>query len=186
VRADQVRIDRACEWCARPHGKPRLANVPAPCIQWSVSHAGERIGVAFAFGTLVGLDVEERNPGVSIEEMAPHVLSPREQGSFAAIPSERRLAAFFTYWTRKEAVVKATGRGLTIQPETFEVSEPEAEPRLLTSPWEPGLAGRVSMHDLPVDAGYAACVALIGDCSRVVIRDGSALIQEWCQGRQGG
>src|SRR5204863_7529437 len=86
---DQIRIDRACEWCAKPHGKPRLANAPARCIQWSVSHAGERVGVAFVFGTLVGLDVEECKPDLSIDEMAPHVLTPRELDIFGAIPGDR-------------------------------------------------------------------------------------------------
>ena len=184
---DQIAIDRACEWCARPHGKPRLANAPAPRIEWSVSHSGERVGVAFTFGVPVGLDVEQCRPDVSIEELAPEVLTPPELGVFATIPSQRRVAAFFTYWTRKEAVAKATGRGLTLPLNTFEVSEPTTDARLVTSPWDSSLAASVTMHDLSLDAEYAACVALIGErserserseCSRVMTRDGSALLRQ--------
>jgi 4'-phosphopantetheinyl transferase len=175
-----VAVDRACAWCGAPHGKPRLLRTPSPSVEWSVSHSGERVVVGFALGMPVGLDTERLSPDLPIDQMASDVLTPRELGVLQALPAEWRIAAFVTYWARKEAVTKATGHGLTIPPNSFEVSEPDAAPRLLSAPWDPSLTERISMHDLNHGADSITSLAVIGDCQRVLTRDGSALIRQWC------
>ncbi|WP_214405138.1 4'-phosphopantetheinyl transferase family protein [Pseudonocardia lacus] len=95
----ELRFDRTCR-CGEQHGKPVLPGGPG----FSLTHAGDVVGVAVHSGP-VGLDVERARPLSDITAMAAHVRSPGE-----AVADE---AAFFTLWTRKEALLKATGEGLS-------------------------------------------------------------------------
>ncbi len=89
-------FDRTCR-CGAPHGKPTLAGGGPG---FSFSHAGAVVGVAVLDGGSVGLDVEPVRALPDLDSMARHVGAPAEP------------AAFFRAWTRKEALLKATGDGL--------------------------------------------------------------------------
>ena len=82
----------------------------------SLAHAGERALVAVA-AAATGVDVEHLGnlPADELEEMAAFCLSPRELAELAALPVEARHLAFLRLWTRKEAYLKACGRGLADQ-----------------------------------------------------------------------
>jgi 4'-phosphopantetheinyl transferase len=72
-----------------------------------------------------------------------------------------RAAGLLAYWTRKEAVVKATGEGLRVPLTDLHVSAPDQSPRLLAWYGRPELTGRLQLHALNPGPGYAACLALI-------------------------
>jgi 4'-phosphopantetheinyl transferase len=101
--AAALTFDRTCR-CGAAHGKPVLPGGPG----FSLSHAGELVGVAVRPGGAVGLDVEQVRDLADLPAMAAHVHSPSERARGAA-PDR---AAFFRTWTRKEALLKATGDGL--------------------------------------------------------------------------
>jgi 4'-phosphopantetheinyl transferase len=171
-----VRLSRTCERCCKPHGKPRLAP-PAPVpIELSVSHSGNRIAVAFAWARAVGVDVEQLRPGVPVDELVRHVLMPEEAEQLRSLEGAERTAGFLTYWTRKEAVVKALGHGLAVEPRSFSVSGPGEPPRLGFWPPQPLLPTELSLHDLSPDGGYVGSLAVVGSCRRLVERDGSTLV----------
>ena len=96
-------FDRTCR-CGAPHGKPVLQGGPG----FSLTHAGALVGVAVHPDGAVGLDVEQVRHLADLATMAAHVHSPAERAR-AASPDP---AAFFRTWTRKEALLKATGEGL--------------------------------------------------------------------------
>jgi 4'-phosphopantetheinyl transferase len=86
-----------------PDGKPSLQN--RGDLHFSIAHSGDLIVVAFA-GSAVGVDVElERE--IDARGLAKRFFSPRES---ASVEGDQRL--FFPLWTRREAAVKADGRGL--------------------------------------------------------------------------
>ncbi|TVT53604.1 4'-phosphopantetheinyl transferase superfamily protein [Amycolatopsis rhizosphaerae] len=102
-----VRFDATCDDCGKPHGKPRL-----PGTEFSISHSGDRIGLAVA-GAPVGLDVESDTRRAD-DSLISYALNETELQALAGLGSTERTAAFFRYWTRKEALMKATGKGLRI------------------------------------------------------------------------
>lgn len=151
-----------------PSGKPALASgdlgggSSEPCF--NVSHSGDWILVALAAGRPVGIDVELLRPDVACETIAARFFSPRERRDLASLPAERRVAAFFACWTRKEAFVKARGDGLSLPLDAFDVSlVPGAEPRLLATRPDPGEAASWRMAALHPGAGHAAAVVALGD-----------------------
>lgn len=103
--AARLAFDRTCR-CGAAHGKPVLPGGPG----FSLSHSGELVGVAVRPDGAVGLDVEQLRAVVDLPAMAAHTYSPAELARDRA-PTQ---AAFFRTWTRKEALLKATGDGLAL------------------------------------------------------------------------
>ena len=154
-----VRVDRACTTCGQPHGKPRL---PGTGVEVSVSHSGERVALACTLGAPVGIDVEEVSSGLDVALLAGAVLDASEAAHLATIDEGLRRHAFVTYWTRKEAIVKATGDGLRVPLPSVSVSPPERTPRLLGFEGRPELPGRVVMAQLWPGPDHIASLAVIG------------------------
>ena len=77
-------FDRTCR-CGAQHGKPVLANGPG----FSLSHAGDLVGVAVRPDGPVGLDVEQVRAVADLDALAGHVHSPVERA--ARRPRSRRV-----------------------------------------------------------------------------------------------
>jgi 4'-phosphopantetheinyl transferase len=159
VAPEQVKLDRTCPDCDRPHGRPRLVSGAGPAF--SVSHSGDLVGVAFATATGVGLDVEQVAPSRA-EGLADAVLSPTEREDFDRLEPARRGTDFFRYWVRKEAVLKATGEGLRVPLPDLTVSAAGQPPRLVEWAGRPDAPSRFTLYDLDGGPGHAASLAVIG------------------------
>ena len=152
------------------HGKPVLGPGGRPPIGFNVSHSGDRFAVAVAVGLEPGVDVERIRPRRSLDLLSRRFFSPSEQEAVAADPDP--LHAFHRVWTRKEAVIKADGRGVAIGLDRFDVTAAEP-PALLRARWEgaaPDEAARWSLHSLEAAPGYAAALAVRSPDSAVVVR----------------
>ncbi|MFI0447263.1 4'-phosphopantetheinyl transferase family protein [Actinomadura sp. 6N118] len=150
---EHVLIDRACDDCGKPHGRPVIEGGP----HVSVSHSGDRVAVAISPYGPLGVDVEEA--GRPTESIAGHLLAPAEKADAAAAGMSP--GTLVAYWTRKEAALKATGDGLRVALTHLHMSPPAEPPRLVAWEGKPDLPGRMAMHTLDPGPGYAACLALI-------------------------
>jgi 4'-phosphopantetheinyl transferase len=157
---EAVRLDRTCPTCGAPHGRPRLVD-PASSLRISVSHSGNRVVVAIADRGDVGVDVEASGTELDVDGLGTSVLTPAERAELDRSPADLREIGFLTYWTRKEAVLKATGDGLRVDPDRFTVSVPGEPPRILDWPERPDLPSRISLHTLDPGPGHVACLALL-------------------------
>ncbi|MGX2996431.1 4'-phosphopantetheinyl transferase family protein [Streptomyces sp. JNUCC 64] len=150
-----VPFDRKCRYCGGPHGKPR---VPGATTRFSLSHSGGLVGLALAEGAEPGIDVE-RISARRVGRLAPRVLSARELRDLEAVPSGERSAAYHTYWTRKEAILKAVGRGISSSLRGISVSGPDA-PAELTHGNGDFAPSDIAMSDLRPGPGYTAALAV--------------------------
>jgi 4'-phosphopantetheinyl transferase len=166
---DRLRVDRSCARCGRQHGKPWLP--AAPALHISVAHSGSCVVVAVARGTPIGVDVEavvELEPA-ELDLLVGATLAGEERGALAGSAGEDRAHGFTTYWTRKEAVLKATGEGLASPLEELVVSPPSAPPRVLRWRGHEALVGRLSLHPLHPPPGSIASLAVLGGPSTEVL-----------------
>ncbi|MFC4947212.1 4'-phosphopantetheinyl transferase family protein [Pseudonocardia sp. GCM10023141] len=159
-------FDRTCR-CGQQHGKPVL---PAPGSPgFSMSHAGDLVGLAVSPSGAVGIDVEQVRATTDLAGMAGHVYSPTE----LTRTSRADAGAFFTAWTRKEALLKATGDGLATPMTTITLGPGGVEA------WTGASApdGPVWLRDLQPAPGYPAAVAGFGATAPAIVEsDGNALL----------
>lgn len=109
-------------FCYGAYGKPHLADSQARIgLEFNLSHAANSAVYAFANRTQVGIDIEPLNKGLAWRQLAPIVFSAREQGKLAEFPEDEKTEAFLRGWTRKEALVKGCGVGLSLDLDAFDV-----------------------------------------------------------------
>jgi 4'-phosphopantetheinyl transferase len=105
------------------HGKPETHFFNASKIFFNVAHSKNMILIALGRQGALGVDVEYFDRLTDIMEVARCNFTEDETASLAAIVnSEVRTKTFYRYWTRKEAVAKADGRGLLLSLSSFDVS----------------------------------------------------------------
>jgi len=105
------------EWAFRTnrYGRPEIAGpAAAPPLRFNLSHTRGLIACIVAEGIEVGVDVEDRRRETHGPEIARRYFSAAEVAAFERFPEERQHAAFFEYWTLKEAYIKAVGVGLSL------------------------------------------------------------------------
>lgn len=157
----------SAEFVVNPWGKPAL---PGCGIEFSISHSGDAVWVALCRGIAVGIDVES---GESVDDplgMA-QVFHPAERDALGELPAEEATGAFLRCWTRKEAVIKALGEGLSRPLASFLVRTGEcAGGWLVEAPEGAGMGWTVA--DLPPLAGCRASVAAMAPGLTVTCRYG--------------
>lgn len=117
--------------------KPALRTKPE--IRFNLAHTRDLALYAFARGRDVGADLEEIRPALAADEIASRHFLPRELAAWRSSPISVRTEEFFYYWTCKEAYVKATGLGLWMPLQSFEVSLNEnGEGRILSGEVDAG------------------------------------------------
>jgi 4'-phosphopantetheinyl transferase len=104
------------------HGKPQLAGPPSDHVEFNLSHSGDVVLIAVARHRAVGIDVEGIRSIIDAEAIARNYFSSAEVDAWLALDEAERSAVFFRCWTRKESLVKAIGRGLSIALDQFSVS----------------------------------------------------------------
>ncbi|MDE1146026.1 MAG: 4'-phosphopantetheinyl transferase superfamily protein [Azospirillaceae bacterium] len=104
-----------------PQGKPGLVDAP-PALDFNLSHTDGLVAcaVTLAPGARVGLDVEDgaRDVGADI---ATHMFSADELAWLDGRPGGRDGPDLMTFWTLKEAYIKALGMGLSLPTDSFSI-----------------------------------------------------------------
>lgn len=100
-------------------GKPAL--VDAGGLDFNLSHSADECLIAVGHGLSVGADVEVIEPIADADALTRLHFTDRERSEWTQAAPEAREHAFLVCWTRKEAVLKALGAGLSIQPSRLHV-----------------------------------------------------------------
>lgn len=138
-------------------GKPRLAGPAGRVLEFNLSHSGSRALIGLAGTAAIGVDIEQVRTIPDAVRIARAHFAADEAAALARLPPDAIEPAFFGLWTRKEAVVKALGTGLSLPLDRFSVTLPPAPPRLLRDP-----AGW-TLAEVEAGAAYAATVAVRTD-----------------------
>jgi 4'-phosphopantetheinyl transferase len=121
VLALQLGVDPGyLEFDTTDTGKPFLAK-PAQALQFNLSHSDRHGLIAVAEDRSVGVDIEMTRPMSDLLEVAVGVATAREIDLLRQLPAGEMHSSFFDLWTRKEALLKAIGRGFLLDPRQVEV-----------------------------------------------------------------
>jgi 4'-phosphopantetheinyl transferase len=161
---------RAIDVCLQygAQGKPALAHAHDSDVQFNLAHSHELALIALACGAALGVDVEYQRELDDAERLARRFFSAQEVAALLAAPAAQRKTTFFRIWTRKEAFIKATGKGLSQPLGAFNVMSPGGN--VLSHVELEGKETRWRLRDLSPDPAYGAALVVgpEGSASRLI------------------
>ena len=150
----------AIQYRVGPNGKPHIAD-GLPHIEFNMAHSSELALIAVSRDLSVGVDVERLRNIPEANEIVASYFTEAERSAIGLLPPDQQSPAFLLHWTRKEAVIKATGEGLSRSLEGVDIELPigAAEPiaRVVKLPGK----FDVMVLDLPAPVGFAAAGAVV-------------------------
>ena len=155
-------------FCYGPNGKPGLIFDQSPsqmrtpgALHFNLAHS-EGVGLlAITQAGPVGVDIEQIRRLENFEGLVKQFFSPREAAAFSRLAPAEQPLAFFNLWTRKEALLKATGLGIGSLLHKVEVTFLPGEPAsVLSLPAEHWSGCEWDLADLPLPPGYVGALAL--------------------------
>jgi 4'-phosphopantetheinyl transferase len=155
-----------------PNGKPVLGqrNGNNTQLGFNLAHSESLAVLAVGGARAIGIDIELMRALKDIGALAKSVFSEEENAQFQATAVEFLTPTFFTCWTRKEALLKALGTGLTLEANSMHVGIGSGSKRI-TLPTE---LGGQSIAIETIERGSAqhtnavASLAVIGEIERVL------------------
>jgi 4'-phosphopantetheinyl transferase len=167
------------EFVAQGKGKPELDSASLrgggriwqdadgrPVIRFNISHSAHLALIAVCRGRELGVDLEQVRPIEEASRIVESFFSAAEQADFSAIGEADRDIAFLRGWTRKEAVLKGLGLGLSGLAANYETGfslvglTPQfarAAPRPRVDRWQ--------LWEAAPRAGFVAALACEVNCS---------------------
>ncbi|MES2703279.1 MAG: 4'-phosphopantetheinyl transferase superfamily protein [Bacteroidota bacterium] len=144
----------------------------AATTHFNVSHAGDWALIAIA-SYPVGIDVEAIDEAYNYNEILDHCFSETEVQSLA-VSAEPRMQ-FYTSWTRKEALLKATEKGI----DDDLAFVPSLDGAHIVSPGKIGSAHDWNVLSFPPATGYAAAVAAPAFVDAVLFFEGMNILEAY-------
>jgi len=145
-----------------PYGKPFLApGSSASLLNFNLSHSGSMALYVITRNMEIGVDVERVRADVEYEEIAERFFSAKEVSILRMMPTEKKLEAFYNCWTRKEAYIKAHGKGLSLPLNSFDISFAPWEPSIvLSTKDETQESSQWTLLDLKPGSGHVGALAV--------------------------
>lgn len=156
---EKIRISKA------EHGKPYLADTPE--LVFNLSHSANALVIALGWNCQLGVDMEHRKPRASLAALVDKCFAEEEIAYWRKLPEAQKIPEFYRFWTRKEAFVKATGRGIGLGLNRC-VINPENQAGFLRVPADYGQAS--TWHALDIALGQDVCSVLVTDKDIVGVR----------------
>ena len=138
-----------------PYGKPYIENSE---IEFNITHSGELVLIALSKESPIGVDIEQVLPIENKSGLLEQFFHIHEIEEIRGLSPPNSDLAFYSCWTRKEAILKSLGNGLSIDTNSFYagsfVTSNTAQPK---SP--PGYPADWKIWDFMIESNYIACIA---------------------------
>lgn len=149
------------------NGKPELAdNAESKRIKFNLSHSKEYTLLAITKSDEVGIDIEFKKNIPDMFEIAKELYTENENYILKNSVNES-MNIFFSYWTRKEAIIKAVGQGLSAPLRMIDVSSADNILVDKTFENESSEFEGCRIMELNAPAGYAAAAAYFGNVKQI-------------------
>lgn len=135
------------------HGKPQMAApVAGRFLHFNLAHSDALAVCIVSAQAAVGVDVERIRSVREAEMIAAQFFSASEFAEWRSLPAAKQDGAFFEFWTRKEALLKASGLGLG------GLNQIQVQPKSDSAKGAFGLSN-FSVHQFTPASGYKAAAA---------------------------
>ncbi|HEY4354351.1 MAG TPA: 4'-phosphopantetheinyl transferase superfamily protein [Acidobacteriaceae bacterium] len=152
------------------HGKPLLSGHG---LHFNLSHSGAQACFAFSPVSPLGIDIERVRAMPDLLHAAGGFCSSTELAVLRSLSPDQQTQAFFRCWTRKEALVKALGPGLSYPLDRISVSFEEPA-RLLDVQHNPSELMQWHFHSWDPGSDYLGAIVSRNPDSRIVMHRYSA------------
>lgn len=153
------------EFIYNEYGKPFLKNSN---IQFNMSHSHNMVSYIVALNCKVGIDIELHENNLNVQALANLVLTSDESKCLYSTKSQDKLRLFYTLWTKKEALVKAIGQGLSYPINTIKVMESLIDKHILLTNRNNELRQKWYCYELEVPQDYSGAVVIENKIDKVV------------------
>lgn len=144
------------------YGKPMLVKeINQQGVSFNQSHTIGLGLIAITQNLSIGVDIERIRDDFPYEDIAHNYFSRNEVSELEKLSQPARKEAFFNFWTRKEAFLKAIGCGLSSPLDSFDVSLPTNEGLvILSTSINPKEVNNWSIQNLIIQKDYSAALAI--------------------------
>jgi 4'-phosphopantetheinyl transferase len=130
-------------------------------LRFNLSHSNGMALFGFTRSHEVGVDIEYIQQLTDLSGIAANTLSAGEIAELSALTPEDQLIGFFNGWTRKEAILKATGEGIASGMNQIEVSLAPTTPcRIVSFQGKTVDCSKWSLYHLDSVPGFVGAVAV--------------------------
>lgn len=140
------------------YGKPHLADYPE--IAFNLSHTEDFVIIAIGQECRIGVDIEVCKHRANFPGLVQKCFGEIEAIWWKSLPESEKTREFYLFWTRKEAFVKAAGRGIALGLNRC-IINPVEPTRWLSVPESCGAASDWHIQD--INLGKDVCCALSAD-----------------------
>jgi len=141
IKPQQINIQIA------EYGKPFIEGAE---LFFNLSHTGNKLVLAVSNTGEIGIDLERYKQRHNLIGLVKKCFSALEQDYWLGLSESQKTIQFYRFWVRKEAFVKAVGRGIAIGLNQCEVN-PDDLTRFLTIPSNYGLLEDWKIVDVQLD-----------------------------------
>jgi len=147
------------------NGKPFLSEkFSKEKIRFNLSHSNGYALFAFTCDREIGVDLEHICEFADMDKVAEQVFSTQEIAVLRSFPEAEKKEAFFKFWTRKEAYIKAIGEGFSSALDTIDISSSPLNASVFVDTGkDSGNKNHWTVQDLKPLPGFAAASAVEGD-----------------------
>lgn len=112
------------------YGKPFVENSE---VFFNLSHTGNKLVIAVSNVGEIGIDLEQLKARKNLKGLVEKCFSVTEQQSWESLSERQQIIMFYYLWVRKEALVKAIGRGIAMGLDQC-IINPEQQTKFLSIP----------------------------------------------------
>jgi 4'-phosphopantetheinyl transferase len=153
------------------YGRPHIAAPTlASDLRFNISHTDGLVALAVANGLEIGIDVENVTRSLDVSQLAPSVFAPAEVATLERTAELDRADVFFSFWTLKEAYIKARGMGLSLKLDGFAFDLSGTHPRVSFNDRCPDDPSRWQFRRYLPTATHALAVAVSAPANAVDVR----------------
>ncbi|MCK5683598.1 4'-phosphopantetheinyl transferase superfamily protein [bacterium] len=160
----------------RPLLDPKIYNTS---LKFNLSYSDDGIIIGITFNRKIGVDIETLDRDVKeLVTISKNFFTENECNNICNTPIKEQNLLFLKYWVRKEAYIKAVGKGLSIPLHSFEILLNAEQPlKFLTSEHhDPQLDW--NMIEFEPRKGFLSAIAFTGEEHSISIFEESTRLEQ--------